>query len=70
VVRDVLATVRARVPRCRALHVFYAGPTGGAVVLGQAMNPRMNPVVHLYEYSRQASPRYRLALILTEELAL
>lgn len=69
VIRSTLAAVRAKLPRARALHVFYAGPTGGAVVLGQAINPRMNPVVHLYEYSRQASPRYRLALTLTEELA-
>jgi len=70
VVRDLLATVRSRVPRCRALHVLYGGPTGGAVVLGQTINPRMNPPVHLYQYSQQTFPRYQLALTLTEELAL
>jgi hypothetical protein len=59
--------VRERVPRCERIHLFYAGPTGGAIILGQQVNPRMNPPVELYEYSRQWDPRYRRALTLQEE---
>ena len=65
VFRDVLATIREKVPNCRRMHLFYAGPTGGAVVIGQAINPRMNPPVVLYEYSQQTTPNHRQALILT-----
>lgn len=70
ILRHTLTLIRSKVPRCTGIHVFYAGPTGGAIVLGQAINPRMNPPVHLYQYSQQTSPRYRLALILTEALSL
>jgi hypothetical protein len=30
----------------------------------------MNPLVHLYEYSRQTSPRYERALTLSTDLSL
>jgi hypothetical protein len=41
-------------------------PPGAAVVFGQQINPRMNPPVELYQYSRQSAPRYRHALSLQE----
>lgn len=63
--RGVLADVRRLAPNCRRLHLFYAGPTGGAIVVGQAINPRMNPPVALYEYSRQRQPHYEHVLTLT-----
>jgi hypothetical protein len=46
------------------LHLFYAGPPPGAIVIGQEINPRMNPPIALYEYSRLSTPRYRLVLTL------
>ena len=70
VVRSVLAAVRTKVRNCTAIHLFYAGPSGGAITIGREINPRMNPCVHIYEYSQQAEPRYRLALTLTEDLSL
>jgi hypothetical protein len=70
VLRQTLTAIRTKVPRCTGIHVFYAGPTGGAIVLGQTVNPRMNPPVHLYQYSQQTSPRYQRALTLTETLSL
>ena len=62
--RALLADIRRLVPDAQRLHLFYAGPTGGAIVIGQAINPRMNPPVALYEYSRQQQPRYRHVLTL------
>lgn len=66
VFRRVLEEIRLKVPHCQHIHLFYAGPAPGAVVIGQQINPRMNPPVHVYEYSRQKSPRYELALTLRE----
>lgn len=62
--RTALADIRRLVPNAERLHLFYAGPTGCAIVIGQAINPRMNPPVALYEYSRQQQPRYRHVLTL------
>ena len=70
ILRRILTAIRAKVPRCMCIHVFYAGPTAGAIVLGQMINPRMNPPVYLYQYSQQTSPRYQHALTLTEALGL
>lgn len=70
VFRRILATIRAKMPRCTGIHVFYAGPTSGAIILGQTINPRMNPPIHLYQYSQQTTPRYQHALTLTEDLSL
>ena len=67
VFRGVLAEIRANVPYCRHIHLFYAGPAPGALIVGQQINPRMNPPVYTYEYSRQRSPRYELALTLEQE---
>ena len=62
--RDVLARLRELVPEATRLHLFYAGPMGCAVAAGQAINPRMNPPVQLYEYDRRKQPRYEPALAL------
>lgn len=67
--RNLLVRLRTLAPRARRIHLFYAGPTGGAVTIGQQINPRMNPPVELYQYSYQTTPRYTPALTLTEELA-
>jgi hypothetical protein len=48
--RNVLKVIRNNVPNCTRIHLFYAGPTGGAVVIGQQINPRMNPPIELYQY--------------------
>jgi hypothetical protein len=64
--RQVLTTIRNKVPRCSHIHLFYAGPTGGGIIIGQQINPRMNPPVEVYEYSRQSNPCYRWALKLDE----
>lgn len=63
--RAVLSEIRSRFgDRCSDIHLFYAGPTAGAINLGRAINPRMNPPVHLYEYDRAGKPPYRATLTL------
>jgi hypothetical protein len=63
---ETLGALRDRFPQCSTLHVFAAVPTPIAIAFGQAVNPRMDPRVALYEYSRQRTPRYRFALMLEE----
>jgi hypothetical protein len=66
--RATLAALRNRFPECSKVHVFAAVPAPVAIVFGQAINPRMDPPIALYEYARQRIPRYRYALTLEEAL--
>jgi hypothetical protein len=63
--RGVLKAVEKRIPNCPRIHLFYAGPTGGAITIGQQINPRMNPPVELYEYCRQSAPHHHRVLTLS-----
>lgn len=65
--RNLLKMIRRRIPRCSAIHLFYAGPAPTAVVIGQQINPRMYPPVYVYVYNRQRTPRSELAIVLKEE---
>jgi hypothetical protein len=62
--RNVLRDIRRLAPNCARIHLFYAGPTGCAIVAGQAINPRMNPSIQLYEYNRRKMPRYKAVFTL------
>jgi hypothetical protein len=64
--RETLQRLAEQVPACRHIHLFYAGPAGGAITLGQAINPRMNPPVALYEHHRQRDPKYEHVLTLAD----
>jgi hypothetical protein len=64
--RSALADAGERL-RGAPVHLFYAGPTSGAVLFGQLYNPRMNGPCRLYEYGAQRDPQYRHVLTLTEE---
>jgi hypothetical protein len=48
--------------RCNGIHLFYAGPTGGAIEAGRQYNPRMNPPLHLYEYHHARELKYERVL--------
>lgn len=65
VFRGVLDEIRQKVPYCQRIHLFCAIPAPAALAIGRQINPRMDPPVSLYEYSRQKSPRYELALTLS-----
>lgn len=67
VFRRVLSKIRRKAPFCQRIHLFAAVPAPAAMVLGQQVNPRMNPPVCVYQYARQKAPRYELALTLGQE---
>jgi hypothetical protein len=62
--RETLASLMQLIPDCTRVHLFYAGPTGGAIIIGQQINPRMNPPINLYQFDFQNKPRFRHALTL------
>jgi hypothetical protein len=64
VFRGVLGDIARAVPNARTVHLFYAGPTGGAITIGRAINPRMVPPAQTYQYDRRSEPRYRPAILL------
>jgi hypothetical protein len=64
VFRNVLTEIRNKLPRCKGIHLFFAGPAPIVLAAGQQINPRMNPPVHLYEYSKQTTPNYQYVLTL------
>jgi hypothetical protein len=66
VFRRTLESIQSHLPKCRKIHLFYAGPAPGAVVIGQLINPRMLPPIQLYEYDRNKHPRYARAIVLPE----
>lgn len=65
--REALRSIQENMRGCQRIHLFCAVPPGASVVIGQQINPRMNPPVELYQYSRQGTPRYRHALTLQEQ---
>lgn len=69
VFRNTLSKIGSMAPRCSRIHLFYSGPTGGSIVLGQQINPRMNPPVELYQYSQHTTPRNTPAITLTESIS-
>lgn len=64
--RSTWKRISRRFPDAERIHVFYAGPTPGAIALGRTHNPRMHPLLLLYEYDRNASPRYERVLTIGE----
>lgn len=44
------------------VHLFYSGPAGLAVRMGQAINTNMWPKVNLYHFRYRETPRYQHAL--------
>lgn len=62
--RTAMQAIDEHLPACQRIHLFGAVPTPAAIILGQAISPRMNPPVALYEYARNKKPRYRKVLTL------
>lgn len=62
--RDALALIRDKVPQCSRIHLFAAVPMPCAVAAGQAINPRMNAPVQLYQFDLRGHPPYRPVLLL------
>jgi hypothetical protein len=63
--REALKLISERVPNCPRIHLCAAVPMGCAVAAGQAINPRMNPPVQLYQFDVRKQPPYEPVLLLS-----
>lgn len=62
--RQIMTKLRKHAPNLEKIHLFYAGPTPGAIAIGRQINPRMNPLVQLYEFDRNQTPNYKQSIAL------
>ncbi|KKN05509.1 hypothetical protein LCGC14_1086640 [marine sediment metagenome] len=67
VFRIILTNLREKAPNLNKIHLFYAGPTAGAIVIGREINPRITPLVQLYEFDRRYIPKYQESILIGEE---
>ena len=56
----------AQRPSTSLVHVFAAVPVGLAFRLGAAVSPTRHPKVAVYQFQRDATPRYRRAFVLQD----
>ncbi len=62
--RFILANLREKAPNLNKIHLFYAGSTAGAIAIGRQINPRMTPLVQLYEFDRRNFPKYQKSILI------
>jgi len=60
--RDILNNIRIHTPNLKKIHLFYAGPTAGAITLGRQINSKMNPIIQLYEFDINKVPSYQKSI--------
>ena len=48
-------------PNLIKIHLFYAGPTPMAFIIGSYINPTIHPQFTLYNYYGKDSPKYTIA---------
>jgi hypothetical protein len=68
VFRTALDDLRAVMPGCRRVHIFYAGPMALAFHLGQMISENIHPPVTVWNYSRGYEWGIDLAAAVTGEL--
>jgi len=62
--RDILTNLRKNAPNLSKIHLFYAGPTAGAIAIGRQINLKMGPIVQLYEFNRNRRPNYQKSILI------
>ena len=62
--RGILANLRTKALNLNKIHLFYAGPTAGALAVGRQINPKMVPEVQLYEFDRNKIPKYQKSIVI------
>lgn len=48
----------------RSIHLLCSIPCGVSFIIGQQINPRADPPIHVYYYDRQQNPRYSDVLVI------
>lgn len=66
--QEVLNTYANKLTDREQIHLFLAGSAGLPFALGTKINPNIYPFVQTYQFSRDQTPKYREAILITKEI--
>ena len=66
--QEVLNTYANKLTDREQIHLFLAGSAGLPFALGTRINPNIYPFVQTYQFSRDQTPKYREAILITKEI--
>lgn len=66
--QEVLNTYANKLTDREQIHLFIAGSAGLPFALGTRINPTIYPYVQTYQFSRDQTPKYREAILISREI--
>ncbi|RTL59987.1 MAG: SAVED domain-containing protein [Sphingobacteriales bacterium] len=66
--QEVLNTYANKLTDREQIHLFIAGSSGLPFALGTRINPTIYPYVQTYQFSRDHTPKYREAILISREI--
>lgn len=66
--QEVLNTYANKLTDREQIHLFIAGSAGLPFALGTRINPNIYPFVQTYQFSRDQTPKYREAILISKEV--
>ena len=66
--QEVLNSYANKLTDREQIHLFIAGSAGLPFALGTRINPNIYPFVQTYQFSRDQTPKYREAILITKEI--
>lgn len=66
--QEVLNAYANKLTDREQIHLFIAGSAGLPFALGTRINPTIYPYVQTYQFSRDQTPKYREAILITKEI--
>jgi len=66
--QSVLSAYANKLSDREQIHLFLAGPAGLPFALGTRINPNIYPFVQTYQFSRDRTPKYREAVLISKEV--
>lgn len=66
--QEILNTYANKLTDREQIHLFIAGSAGLPFALGTRINPNIYPFVQTYQFSRDQTPKYREAILISKEI--
>ncbi|HLP37594.1 SAVED domain-containing protein [Lacibacter sp.] len=66
--QEVLNAYANKLTDREQIHLFVAGSAGLPFALGTRINPTIYPYIQTYQFSREQTPKYREAILITKEI--
>lgn len=61
--RQVMDSLKVRLPSTAEVHVFYAGPVSAGISLGRQLSQTIHNPTYVHNYQRQSNPAYAWSLL-------